>query len=107
MYLQVKFDSESLSVESQPHAEPSSRTLLWRDISLVIAYKKDCFTIDQIRLEIYPQDGGGLLITEDYEGFAEFVEALPMHLTEVPKDWNLKLVHAPAFDPTVHVLLKR
>jgi len=79
----------------------------WETIERVVAYLKDCFSMDQIRFEFEtPQKV--LLITENFEGWNELVQKLPEYLPGFPNgdDWFPK-VALPPFNKNLTTLFQR
>jgi hypothetical protein len=72
----------------------------WRDVHWAVAYKKDCLTVDQIRLEFVTNEDGreGILVTEEMEGWEALIDALPTYLPGAldKSDW-WKRVALPPF----------
>ncbi|MGD0547185.1 MAG: hypothetical protein ABR991_05085 [Terracidiphilus sp.] len=68
----------------------------WRDVNWAAAYKKDCWSVDQIRIEVFA-DKGGIIVTENMEGWEAMIDALPSHLPGSMKrtDWWEKVVQPP------------
>lgn len=72
--------------------------IAWCEIESVFAYKKDCLTVDQIRVVIV---GGGWQVefTEDEKDFDGLRLILDKKLHVLP-GWYESLVAAPAFELT-------
>jgi hypothetical protein len=75
-----------------------STNIVWSEVRRVYAYKKDCLTVDQIRL-IVLTDQDGIEFTEDDRAFADLCALLNKRLG-ISDDWHLRLVTAPAFETT-------
>jgi hypothetical protein len=75
-----------------------STHIAWSEVRRVYAYKKDCLTVDQLRL-IFLTDEDGIEVTEDDPAFAE-LRALLNEKLGVSDDWYLRLVTAPAYETT-------
>jgi len=74
--------------------------LTWDQIAAVYAYKRDCFTMDQIRLIIGNDELEiWIEIAEDDAGYADLVSYLPRHLPGCPsvESW-LQSVALPSFE---------
>jgi hypothetical protein len=70
--------------------------ITWNDVEKICAYKKDCYTIDQIRMEIYSVNPEvDILITEDTLGFDEFQKELLQHFPSISADWIGKIIQPP------------
>src|SRR6266478_5230561 len=62
--------------------------IAWQDITDIIAYKKDCFTVDQIRLEIRSKEQS-IACTEDDQDLTELTSAIATYLPDITPDWYL------------------
>jgi hypothetical protein len=82
-----------------------STHIAWSEVRRVDTYKKDCFTVDQIRL-IFFSDHNAIEFTEDDPAFTELCDAVSRKLG-VPDDWRLRLVLSPAFEATPTTLYPR
>lgn len=74
----------------------------WDEVRRVYAYKKDCFTVDQVRL-IFMSEQDGIEFTEDDSGFLELCALLNDKLG-VPDGWHGRLITAPAFQTTFTIV---
>jgi hypothetical protein len=74
--------------------------IAWQDITDIIAYKKDCFTVDQIRLEIRSKEQN-IVCTEDDQNLTELTSAIATYLPDIKPDWYPVVASAPAFEPTI------
>lgn len=77
----------------------------WEDIERITAYKRDCFTIDQVWFEIDTKDGKRFL-NEDVPGFWSVVESMPSHLPTFKSDWWDAVIQ-PAFTENRTVIYER
>jgi hypothetical protein len=73
--------------------------IAWEDITDIIAYKKDCFTVDQIRLEISSKEQN-IVCTEDDQDLTELTSAIAIYLPDIKPDWYSVVASAPAFEAT-------
>lgn len=71
----------------------------WERVRQVHAYKKDCFTVDQIRL-IFSATEHLIEFTEDGPAFSELCTTMEQKL-QISPEWRLHLYLAPAFEPTL------
>jgi hypothetical protein len=82
----------------------------WRDVNWAVAHKKDCYTVDQIRIEFLIDEDGksGVLVTESMEGWEALIDALPTYLpgTLSKADWWDAVVK-PAFATNWTILYTR
>lgn len=93
-----------LSVEN----ETGSTDILWTDVTSILAYKRDCFTVDQIRMYINLNDNTATELTEDMQGWEGLLKKLPEYLPGCKQadEW-WAAVAFPAFDANVTTLYKR
>ena len=79
----------------------SSQThFVWRQVTAVYAYKRDCFGTDQIRVVLGDETLKNWIdVAEDDEGYQELIAALPVHLPGclAAEEW-WRCVAVPAFD---------
>ena len=105
--VRIKTDADGIFIEHADIPNLADEHVLWSEIVLVAGYKKDCFTVDQIRLEIQAVNDAYLVLTEDDEGFENFRESLAGYLPEMDTDWYQQLFSAPTFDSTLRVIYRR
>jgi hypothetical protein len=69
----------------------------WSEIKAVYAYKRDCFAVDQINLALEFEDGTSIQISENDEGYTEFLKALPTGIDGFPaeQEWWEKVALPP------------
>jgi hypothetical protein len=74
----------------------STEHATWDEISGAIAYKRDCYAYDQIRIELMTGNGS-VLATEGMEGWLSLLETLPAYLPEMPpkSEWWAKVAFPP------------
>ncbi|MFT3934881.1 MAG: hypothetical protein QM726_14750 [Chitinophagaceae bacterium] len=75
--------------------EDFTKKVQWSDITQLNVYKTDLFTIDRIDMEI-AYDDKCFTISEDLPGWYQFVLKTKEIFPEIPKDWDLTIMH-PAF----------
>jgi len=64
--------------------------LSWDQVTAVYAFKRDCFSVDQIRLIVSNESlRVWIEMTEDEIGYEEMISQLPRHLMGFPSadDW--------------------
>jgi hypothetical protein len=74
----------------------------WQDVNGAVAYKRDCYTVDQIRVG-FTTEKGEIVVTEDMEGWEALIDVLPSYLpgTLNRADWWGKVAQPPfATNPT-------
>jgi hypothetical protein len=98
-------DGEKVAVISCSGTEIREVQLSWKNIRRVIAYKNDCFSIDQIRLEFFGKDELSLLVTEDMKDWGYLMEVLPRVLPGFPAEaqW-FPMIAQPPFATNLTVL---
>jgi hypothetical protein len=73
-------------------------TIPWSEVTAIYAYKKDCLTVDQIRMIIASKDLNIEFIEgdTDFDGLKKFIA---IRLT-VRRNWYEMLILSPAFETT-------
>jgi hypothetical protein len=102
--LQRRSDPVPLRAEYDAHGitqatDGSVVHIAWQDITDIIAYKKDCFTVDQIRLEIRSKEQN-IVCAEDDQDLAGLTSAIATYLPDIKPDWYPVIASSPAFEPT-------
>ena len=82
----VQWDANGLNLTVQKGGrELQNLRLAWDRVTGVFAYKRDCFTIDQICLAIGSDElEQWIEVTEDDAGYKKLLEQLPTHLAGFP-----------------------
>ena len=91
----LKFDSTGLTQTSK---SGNQIRLNWDEITSVYAYKRDCFTVDQIRLLIANDDMRLYVeVTEDDSCFHGLISNLPCYLPGCPSidHWFMSVALPP------------
>lgn len=105
----IRFDDFQLTIESTPCDDvPSTERISWDEVKFVYAYKKDCFSVDQIRMELLDGCGNAVVVTEEMRGWKELVEVLPLKLPGCQRfeEW-FSNVAFPAFEQNMTLLFDR
>ncbi len=71
-----------------------NRLFAWNRILKIIAYKADLLTIDEVRLEIWDNDGG-ITITEEEDFWKDFTGRILEQYPEIDKEWFSKIIQPP------------
>jgi hypothetical protein len=79
------------------------RSIKWSDIETIIAYKRDLMTTDQICFDLFYQNSLSSTISEDTEGWSQFVNRMQEAFPQIDKDWWGKIIH-PAFKTNMTLL---
>ena len=74
----------------------------WQDVEAIYAYKKDCLTVDQIRI-ILVSEKWQIEFTEEDKDFDGLQRCISKHLKVLP-DWYKLLARSSAFETTWTVL---
>jgi hypothetical protein len=107
----LDFDVDGISV-SWPAKwrwqTPQVRRLGWADIDKVVAYKRDCYLVDQICLEFLTVAGDSVMITEETNDWKELACALPKFLPGFPvfEAWFSNIAFPP-FEGNLAILYDR
>ena len=104
------FDSVSLTTlwtSKNPPAELRRQQIYWSDISEIWVYKKDCFSVDQIRM-LLRANHCIIEISEDVEGWQGLMDQLHILLpgSTAWAEWFLKTFH-PAYASNVTKIYDR
>ncbi|HEY3928459.1 MAG TPA: hypothetical protein VGL89_08800 [Candidatus Koribacter sp.] len=93
----LSFDSEKLTVSAADGVSSKPDiSLRWADVNGVVAFKRDCLSMDQICLTFLATTGG-LELNEEMEGWPGLLEALPSMLPVFPRseEWWENVVQPP------------
>ena len=103
----IAFDDKGITAVWREQ-EPEMPFIPWADVERVMAYKVDCYTLDEIRLEFLSSRSDSLVVTEEMVGWQSLVKELPKHLPGFPEfeRWFSK-VAAPPFAENLSVLYER
>jgi len=81
----------------------------WKKIDRVIAYKRDCYTVDPICIAVFDREGLVLLeVNEGTTRYQELIDGLPQHLDGCLSmgGWY-RQVAFPAFETNLTELCRR
>ena len=104
--VRIVTDADGLRVFRGDEADPSE-LLRWEDVTLVGAYRKDCYGYDLCCVELLSKGGGAVLIQQQDEGFVEACIAITQSLTVSNPDWFLALQCRQAFDTSIEIIYQR
>jgi hypothetical protein len=90
-------------------ARRGEEKLSWEDIAAAFAYKRDCFSVDQIRVALVDRAGQVRVdVSENDEGYDALVKALPNYLRGcLPRDVWFTKVAFPPFETCLTELYRR
>jgi len=80
--------------------------IAWKDLAFILAYKKDCFAIDDIRL-VFSDGAIQIEVSESAQNFEEMSGTLAAKLSLVVPDWYQRLMTSPAFEATPTTVYRR
>jgi hypothetical protein len=105
--LDLTVEADGLIVAKMEHEEVVYLRVPWDDIEMAVAYMKDCYSVDQVRVELMLRSSEeSIVITEDDVGFSIFVAELGKHLNLIEPEWYGKLIAVP-FNPEWQVFYRR
>ena len=83
-------------------------TFAWQDVARVIAFKRDCFTVDSIRFVFELNGTQTIEVSEEMMGWQALVDAVPHHLPGAlaQEEWWTKVAF-PAFAPCITEVYSR
>ena len=99
-HLEIQCDDSGVTLFAVPANDEPKLRLAWEQITSVYAYKRDCVTVDQIRLVLGDDHQQSWMeVTEDDIGFKVLIVELARRLPDFPGvyDWWDK-VASPAFE---------
>ena len=98
---ELQWDDAGLALVPVPSKGEVPLRLAWNEISEAYTYKRDCVTVDQIRLILGDDTHQTWLeVSEDDVGFRALIAALPHHLPGFPAAYEWwDRVAQPAFEP--------
>jgi hypothetical protein len=97
-HLEINCDDSRVALVSAPPGNEPPLRLRWEQINAVFAYKRDCYTADQIRLILgNDAEQTWMEVTEDDVGFKVLIVELARRLPGFPNvyDWWDKVVQPP------------
>jgi hypothetical protein len=73
------------------------RSLCWSDVQQAYAFKRDLYTVDEIRLLLVPTKGDKVEVTEEMSGWKDLIEKLPEYLPGFPpfETWFTRVALPP------------
>ncbi len=105
--LDLSLDADGLTVAKMVDEELAYDNVRWDDVLMIVAYSQDCYTVDQVRLEVLAHGlDESILITEDDVGFSAFVADLGKYLKLDEPDWYAKLIGKP-FNQQLYTVYKK
>lgn len=100
----VVLEGDTVTVFAQDTAIESFR---WSEVSMVSAYKQDCFAVDRIWMAFdLPGDAAPVCVHEECQGWDELVEQMQQRCAGYRADW-WSTVAVPAFETNFTVIWKR
>jgi hypothetical protein len=73
--------------------------IAWKDLAWIVAYKKDCFTVNDIRL-VFSDGKSQIELSESAQSFPEANVVLAANVSLAVPDWYERLMVSPAFEAT-------
>lgn len=71
------------------------QTVNWADIESIFAYKRDLYTVDELDLDIFTNNGFKLHLTEECPGWYQFILKLKEIFPSIDKEFDVKLMFPP------------
>jgi len=106
--VEILFDSHTLVVISHSGSSKPRRSLDWKSVQEVTAFKVDRWGTDQVTLSFQSTNGLEIIVHEEMKGWSELCQALPDRLPGAPRheDWFMPIT-TPAFAPNPVCLFRR
>jgi hypothetical protein len=94
----VEIQCDDAGVAFVVRGKPPLR-MAWEHVDAVYAYKRDCYTVDQIRLILRSNDQSSIEVTESDEGYQALIAEMERRLPGFPMfhEWWDKVAF-PAFE---------
>jgi len=67
----------------------------WADIEAIFVYKKDLFTFDQLNMEIFLKNDPPIRLTEETNGWYQFIIKLKEVFPAIDQEFEVKLMFPP------------
>jgi hypothetical protein len=101
-------DEDGFSIKSADRMQNCIARVLWSEISRIIGFKRDCYTVDLICLGVETIRGTTIEINEEISGWSDLLEALSKYLPGFLKyeEW-FESVAFPAFKTNARTLFHR
>ena len=69
----------------------------WSNIETIFAFKKDLMTVDELNIEVFLKDYMRIRLTEEIEGWYQFIIKIKEVFPSIDKEFDTKLIF-PAFE---------
>ena len=104
----IALDEEAISVKAGNRPSASICRIPWSTVASVVAFKRDCVTVDLICLAIQSDSGIALELNEEMPGWSALVIAIPEKLPGCPKfeEW-FESVAFPGFGTNSRILFQK
>ncbi|MBB5055374.1 hypothetical protein HDF16_000043 [Granulicella aggregans] len=79
--------------------------IAWKDLAWIVAYKKDCFTVDDIRL-VFSDGKSQIELSESAQSIPEANVVLAANVSLAVPDWYERLMVSPAFEATPTIVYR-
>jgi len=92
----ICFDNNGVFIQFEKSGEKSP-CILWSEITKVLAFKRDQFTVDQICVFLTKADDTGLECDEDSNNWENFIKSLPAYLPTCKsmESWHREVMLPP------------
>jgi len=105
----VECDESGITQISEKRGQSYRVQLEWEQITDVFAFKRDCYTVDQIRIVVGNSDlKEWVEVTEDDEGYGALIVQLPLYLAgcPTPDSWFQRVALPPFETQWTHIFQK-
>ena len=79
---------------------------LWSEVTSMVGYKEDRFTIDNICLDIFCDSDKGFKISEETSGWFMFLDHSKKQFPSIDKSWEVEIA-TPAFETKMTLIYDR
>ncbi|WP_156109011.1 hypothetical protein [Hymenobacter sp. APR13] len=98
---QVQFFDGGFSLLENPDMPP--REYHWKELEAAFGYKTDCYTTDEIYLDLFWADAACLTLSESTPHWLTILAELHKHVPAVSPSWYADIM-VPAFETTLTLL---
>ena len=75
----------------------------WTDIESIFAFKRDLMTVDELNIEIFLKDNIRIRLTEEIDGWFQFIIKIKEVFPSIDKEFDTKLIF-PAFETNLTLI---
>ncbi|MBC6697658.1 hypothetical protein [Hymenobacter sp. BT190] len=101
---QIQFFEGGFSLLENPDMLPQEYN--WQELEAAFGYKTDCYTTDEIYLDLFWTDAACLTLSESTPHWLIILAELHKHVPTVPASWYADIM-VPVFETTLKLLFDK